>query len=127
MQPPHAGRFEVLIHQVAIDDNRQGSAIRQLYALQHSVGIWQETLQDSMNPTCVATALRRLFSFNGVELLQHFDRNRQVIVFEFEDRLGIVQKDVGVQHEGLGLRRTLELRLRVGDPAQVFHLAGNIL
>jgi hypothetical protein len=57
----------------------------------------------SVNAAGVAAPLGRLLALDRVELLEHLDRDREIVVLELEDRLRIVQQDVRVQDEGLGL------------------------
>jgi hypothetical protein len=49
-----------------------------------------------MHAAGVSASLGGLLRFDGVEFLQNFDWYRQVIVLELEDRLGVVEEDVGV-------------------------------
>jgi DNA topoisomerase IB len=76
----------------------------------HCPRIGQELLQDAVHAPRVASALRGLLALDGIELLQHLDRNREVIVFKFEDRLRVVQQNVRIQNVGLGSNLYVMLR-----------------
>ncbi|OQB91835.1 MAG: hypothetical protein BWX86_01934 [Verrucomicrobia bacterium ADurb.Bin122] len=90
--------------------------------------IGQQLLQHAVHAAGVAPTLRGLLAFYRVELLQDLYGDRQVVVFKFEDRLGVVQEDVGIEHIGLHLTGDLLLLLRTkaGDRAQIFHFLGKV-
>ncbi|MGA2444060.1 MAG: hypothetical protein ABSG50_01375 [Opitutaceae bacterium] len=72
-----------------------------------------------MHAAGIAATLGGLFAFYGVEFFQNLDRDGEVIVLEFENRLGVVQQDVRIEDEGFYFSCDLELRLKGGAPAQV--------
>jgi hypothetical protein len=80
-----------------------------------------------MHAAGIATPFGGLLAFYGVEFLQNLDRDGEVIVLEFENRLWVVQQDVRIEDEGLYFPCDLELRLKGDDPAQVFHRCGYLV
>ena len=74
-----------------------------------------------MHAPRVAAALRGLFAFDGVEFLEDFHRDRQVVILKFQDALGIVEEDVCIEDKRLHLGRDLEPRDRGFRPTHVFH------
>ena len=76
----------------------------------HRTRIRQELLQNAVHAPSITAPLRGLLALDRVELLKNLDGNRQVIVLEFVDRLGIVQQYVRVQN--VGFRSYLNRMLR---------------
>jgi hypothetical protein len=74
-----------------------------------------------VDPAGVSPALGRLLGLDRIQLLQDLDRDRQVVLLEFENRLRVVKKDIRIQHERLDLCRNPDPRVWGGGPAQVFH------
>jgi hypothetical protein len=82
-------------------------------------GIWSEeqvagwkVVTDAVHAAGVATTLGGLFAFDRVELLKNLDRNREIIVLEFVDRLGVVEKYVRIENVGLSPNPYLYVLLR---------------
>ena len=71
----------------------------------------RSSLQDPVDPAGVAAPLGRLLALDRVQLLEDLDGNRQVVLLELEDRLGVVEQDVRIEHEGLDSGRYLNPRL----------------
>ena len=67
----------------------------------HRARVRQELLQDAVHAAGVAAALRGLLALDRIELLKNLDGDRQVVVLEFVDRLGVVQQHVRIQNVGL--------------------------
>ena len=80
-----------------------------------------------MHAAGIAPPFGGLLALYGVEFLKNLDRDGEVIVLEFEDRLRVVQQDVRIEDEGLYFPCDLELRLKGNAPAQVFHRCGYLV
>ena len=111
LQPVHGGRPPAWLREVGIDDDRERAAIRQLHTLMHGPRVGQQLLENPVDATGVAPALRGLLTLDGIKLFENLDRDGQVVLLELVDRLGIVKEDVRVQNEGLYFRRNLEPRI----------------
>jgi hypothetical protein len=101
--------------------------VGQLHPLMHRTGVGQQFLQQAMHPPGVPSPFGGSLAFDPVEFLQHLDRNREIVVLEIEDRLRVVQEDVGVEDEGLDLGRNPDPRVGGACPARVFHQLVDIL
>ena len=77
----------------------------------HGPRVGQQLLENPVDATGVAPALRGLLTLDGIKLFENLDRDGQVVLLELVDRLGIVKEDVRVQNEGLYFRRNLEPRI----------------
>ena len=71
-------------------------------------------------------ALGGLLAFDGIELLEHLDRDGQVIVFKFEDRLRVVQQDVRIENVSLSPNFNVTLRWLLDHSGSVFHRVDNL-
>ena len=75
-QSIHRRRAASTVHQIRINDNREGAAVRQLDSFMHRARVGQELLQDAMHPARIAAALRGLFTLDTIQLLEDLDGNR---------------------------------------------------
>ena len=81
---------------VGVDDDGKRASAGEFDALVHRAGVREKLREDAVHPAGIAASLGGLLRFYGVEFLQNFDWYRQVVILELEDRLGVVEEDVGV-------------------------------
>jgi hypothetical protein len=77
-----------------------------------------------VNTPRIPASFRGLLVLYFVQFLEHLHRYGEVVFLEFENGLGVVQEDIRVEHEGLGLCRNPHPRLKGCRPTRDFHRCG---
>jgi len=60
--------------------------------------------------------LRGLLALDRVQFLENLDRDREIVLLELENRLGVVEENIRVEHERLYLCRNPDPRLSAVAP-----------